>query len=102
MEPIPLAALDWRAVATQAGLIFAVLLGLWFLFSLTQRARATPYRLGETFGDSSAVVVSWREGAGYVRIGGELWQAQSKTSFAPGDAVKVARKDGMSLRVTRA
>lgn len=97
-----LTTLDWRAVLMQAAVIFGVSLGLWFLFSLTQRARATPYQLGDAFGDSGAVVVSWRDGAGYVRIGGELWQARAKASFAPGDAVKVARKDGLLLRVTRA
>lgn len=102
MEPESLATLDWRAIAAQAAAIFSVSLGLWFAFSLTQRARSTPYQLGEAFGDSDAVVVSWRDGAGYVRIGGELWQAQSKASFAPGDMVKVARKDGLLLRVTRA
>ncbi|MDZ7629509.1 MAG: NfeD family protein [Parvularculaceae bacterium] len=102
MEPYTLGALDWRAVASQAGLIVGIALGLWFALSLTQRARATPYQLGDGFGDSHAVVVSWQDGAGYVRIGGELWQAQSKASFAPGDAVKVARKDGFLLRVTRA
>jgi membrane-bound ClpP family serine protease len=102
VEAETLATLDWRAVLMQAALIFGVSLGLWFLFSLTQRARATPYQLGEAFGDSDVVVVSWLGGAGYVRIGGELWQARAKASFEPGDAVRVARKDGLWLRVTRA
>lgn len=102
MEPVTFASLDWTSVATQAALIIAVSLGFWFAFSLTQRARATPYQLGEAFGDNPAVVVSWRDRDGYVRIGGELWQAHSKASFAPGDAVRVARKDGFLLRVTRA
>ncbi len=102
MEADAIAILDWRAVAAQAGIIFGVLTGLWFFFSLTQRARATPYQLGEAFGENDAVVVNWQDGAGYVRIGGELWQARAKASFAPGDAVRVARKDGMLLRVTRA
>ena len=95
-----LALLDWRAIAFEAGLIFAVALALCALAALTQRARRTAFQLGDEFTSDAGVVEIWDGRSGYVRVGGELWRAEAKAPLAPGDAVKVAKKDGMLLRVT--
>ncbi len=92
--------LDWRAVALQAGLIAAVFVALGAAAMATQGARKTGFQLGEEFTPDAGVVEIWDGRSGYVRIGGELWKAEAKVALAAGDAVKVARKTGMLLRVT--
>lgn len=92
--------LDWATIAMQAGLIAAVLVALGAAAMATQRARKTGYQLGDEFTLNAGVVEIWDGRSGYVRIGGELWKAEAKVALAPGDSVKVARKDGMLLRVT--
>lgn len=94
------ALLDWREVALQGALIAAVLIALGALAMATQRARRTGYQLGEEFTGDAGVVEIWEGRSGYVRVGGELWKAEAKAALAPGDSVKVAKKDGMLLRVT--
>lgn len=94
-------ALDWRDVGSVAGAIVAAALALVFMFRLTQGARHTEYQLGDDFGDARAVVESWSAGSGYVRVGGELWRAEGRAEFSPGDPVRVAGKRGMLLRVKR-
>jgi membrane-bound serine protease (ClpP class) len=100
MDSGGLAELDWRAIAAQAAAIAVILIALGGAAMLTQRARKTGYQLGDEFTPDAGVVEIWDGRAGYVRVGGELWRAESKTPLAPGAAVKVARKDGMLLRVT--
>jgi membrane protein implicated in regulation of membrane protease activity len=99
-DPGILARLDWGAAAFEAGLIVAAVLGLAILAALTQRSRKTRFQLGEDFTADAATVEIWDGRSGYVRVGGELWKAEAKAPLARGDAVKVARKDGMLLRVT--
>ncbi len=92
--------IDWREVALQAGLIAAAFIALGAAAMATQGARKTGYQLGDEFTPDAGVVEIWDGRAGYVRVGGELWKAEAKVALAPGDAVKVARKNGMLLRVT--
>jgi membrane protein implicated in regulation of membrane protease activity len=94
-----LALLDWRDVAAQGALIAGVFIALGAAAMATQRARKTGYQLGEELTPDAGVVEIWDGRSGYVRVGGELWKAEAKAGLAPGDAVKVARKDGMLLRV---
>ena len=94
-----LALLDWRAVGLEAALIAASLIALGAAAMATQRSRKTGFQLGEEFGAEAGVVESWEGRSGYVRVGGELWKAEAKAPLAPGAAVKVARRDGMLLRV---
>ncbi len=95
-----LATLDWRAIALQALLIVAAVAGVAMIAAITQRARKTAFQLGDEFTNDAGVVEIWEGRSGYVRVGGELWRAEAKAALTPGDAVKVARKDGMLLRVT--
>ncbi len=92
--------LDWASIAMQAGLIAAVFVALGAAAMATQRARKTGYQLGDEFTPDAGVVEIWDGRTGYVRVGGELWKAEAKVALAPGDAVKVARRNGMLLRVT--
>ena len=95
-----LAVIDWRAVGFEAALIAGAFLAFGAVAMLTQRARRTGYQLGDEFTPDAGVVETWDGRTGYVRVGGELWQAEAKAPLAPGVAVKVAKKDGMLLRVT--
>lgn len=95
-----LALLDWRAVGLEAALIAGAFVAFGALAMLTQRARRTGYQLGDEFTPDAGVVEIWEGRSGYVRIGGELWKAEAKAPLARGAAVKVAKKDGMLLRVT--
>jgi membrane protein implicated in regulation of membrane protease activity len=93
-------SLDWRSVALQAVAIAATLIAIGAVAMFTQRSRKTGYQLGDEFNGDAGVVEFWDGHSGYVRVGGELWRAESKNSLSRGDAVKVARKNGMLLRVT--
>ena len=93
------ALIDWNDVAQTALPLMLALVVLGALVMLTQRERRTGFQLGEEFTADAGVVEIWDGRTGYVRVGGELWKAEAKTPLAPGTAVKVARKDGMLLRV---
>ena len=95
------ATLEWRSIGEHAAMLAIAALALFFLVRATQNARRTEYLLGEDFTTARAVVESWSGGGGYVRIAGELWKAASKSDFAPGDSVRVARVEGMLLRVVK-
>ena len=44
-------------------------------------------------------VVSWSGPSGQIRVHGEVWKARSSKQFAPGDAVKVVARQGLTLDV---
>ena len=44
-------------------------------------------------------VVDWDNGAGHVRVEGEVWRAQSDQPLRSGDRVRVTRLDGLNLEV---
>jgi membrane-bound serine protease (ClpP class) len=44
-------------------------------------------------------VIDWSGDAGKIRIRGEVWTARGNSTFKPGDAVKVASRDGLTLVV---
>lgn len=94
-----LGSFDWGDITLQAGMIASVLIAIGAVAMATQRSRKTGYQLGDEFTADAGVVEIWDGRSGYVRIGGELWRAEAKAPLSPGDAVKVARKNGMLLRV---
>jgi membrane-bound serine protease (ClpP class) len=49
--------------------------------------------------NSPARVVDWQDHAGRVTLRGELWAARADRVLRPGDAVRVARRDGLKLVV---
>lgn len=49
--------------------------------------------------NARAVVQSWAEGQGYVHAQGEDWHARSSTPLVPGQTVRIADRDGLTLTV---
>jgi len=49
---------------------------------------------------SSAVVLDWKDGEGYVWAQGERWHARGEGTFAPGDKLIIQKRDGLTLNVT--
>ena len=44
-------------------------------------------------------VIDWSGDSGNIRIRGEVWAARGNAAFKPGDGVKVASRDGLTLVV---
>jgi membrane-bound serine protease (ClpP class) len=90
-------AVAWPVIAgaaTVSALFVLLILGT------ALRARRRPV-VGGADGmiDSLAQVVDWQDHAGRVRLRGELWAAQAKRMFKPGDAVRITRREGLTLTV---
>jgi membrane protein implicated in regulation of membrane protease activity len=49
-----------------------------------------------------AIVATFENGAGSVKVGDTVWRAASEHPLAPGDAVVIAAVDGTTLQVKRA
>jgi len=54
---------------------------------------------GEALIGAAGTVLQWDDGAGRVLVNGEVWQAHSRQSMAPGARIKVVARDGLSLTV---
>jgi len=76
-----------------------------FLTRRTIQLRKTPVRTGSQglVGESARVVRGFSdpEGTGTVLVHGEYWDAEGISGAAPGEIVRVVRKDGFKLRVER-
>jgi membrane-bound serine protease (ClpP class) len=86
----------WGLVAVGAALL--VELGeAWFWWWLSKRRRSS---VGvETMIGESATVVQGCRPLGQVRIRGELWQARCDAGADPGEQVRVAGVEGLTLLV---
>jgi len=81
-------------IATAAAL---VLVGIVWLFN---RARSRPVVTGaEQIVGSFAEAISDFQGAGTVRLGGELWNARTTAPVRAGQRVRVTRMEGLLLHV---
>jgi membrane-bound serine protease (ClpP class) len=89
--------LAWPVVlgaAATSVLLFVVVLGS------ALKARGRPPMTGaEEMIGLVGQVITWDERAGTIRAHGEIWGAESQHSFTVGDAVRVVRRDGLSLIV---
>ncbi|HEX2842181.1 nodulation protein NfeD [Hyphomicrobium sp.] len=84
------------AVAASAA-FFAGILG----FAL--RTRRRPVRTGvEEMLGSTGEVVAWSEGAGHIRVHGEVWAAESNQNLPIGQKVRVVGLAGLTLTVEAA
>jgi membrane-bound serine protease (ClpP class) len=75
---------------------------LFFMFGLGMavRARRRPVATGrERKIGSPGVVVRWDGGRGAVRVQGEVWSARAEAPLAPGDRVRVAGLEGLTVTV---
>ncbi|MGA7486067.1 MAG: nodulation protein NfeD, partial [Xanthobacteraceae bacterium] len=81
------------AAIASAGLTFAVL-------GAAMRARRRPAVTGaEQMIASRGKVVDWQADRGNVRVRGEIWSARSDKELKSGDAVRVIRREGLTLIV---
>jgi membrane-bound serine protease (ClpP class) len=71
-----------------------------FVLGAALRAQRRPTATGaEEMIGSVAEVVDWTGQKGRVRIHGEIWFARADRAFAPQDAVRVVRREGLTLVV---
>ncbi|MCC5995346.1 MAG: nodulation protein NfeD [Oceanicaulis sp.] len=89
--------IDWRLIA---GTTVALGAATFFLVSYGLAAQGRKV----TTGDKALIgmtghVVSWQDGGGYVMVDGERWRAESSDNLNPGDPVRVAGLDGLTLKV---
>jgi membrane protein implicated in regulation of membrane protease activity len=89
----------WNVVALLACLtLFFGELAFW-----NRTVRGHRKRVGaETLIGRGATVVTACQPSGQVRLGGETWHARCDQGAAPGDAVVVRARDGLTLIVERA
>jgi membrane-bound serine protease (ClpP class) len=81
------------AAATSALFFFGVAGFAW-------RARSRPVRTGaEEMIGSVGEVVSWDSQQGRILVHGEIWMAKAEASLAPGQAVRVVSRSGLTLHV---
>jgi membrane-bound serine protease (ClpP class) len=86
----------WGLFALAAALVLEVLeLVFWKRFLRRYRLRTGP----ELLIGSRATVVTECAPEGRVRVRGELWNARSSASAEPGDTVRIAAIDGLTLEV---
>lgn len=90
-------AIAWPVIAAAA--VVSVLF-IVFVIGAALRARRRAIVGGaEEMINSPAKVVDWQDHAGRVTLRGELWAARADRVLRPGDAVRVARRDGLKLVV---
>lgn len=93
-------AIAWPVIAgavAASAAFFAGVLG----FAL--RTRRRPVRTGvEEMIGSTGEVVTWSDGAGHVRVHGEVWAAQSSQTFTIGQKVRVVGLAGLTLTIEAA
>jgi len=86
----------WGLVAVLAAFILEVLeLLFWRRFLRRYRLRTGP----ETLIGELATVVDPCVPLGHVRVRGELWRAHSSAPVPPGETVRIAAMDGLTLEV---
>ncbi|HTY68032.1 MAG TPA: nodulation protein NfeD [Alphaproteobacteria bacterium] len=90
-------AIAWPVIAGAAAVSVAFIV---FVIGAALRARRRAVVGGaEDMINSLARVVDWQDHAGRVTLRGELWAARADWVLRPGDAVRVAARDGLKLVV---
>jgi membrane-bound serine protease (ClpP class) len=89
--------ISWLLIGTVAGMGSGIMLMTVLMLA---RSRRTAVVSGpEEMVDSRGTVVDWSDGAGNVRVHGELWRARSRSPLQPGQPVRVVQVDGLTLDV---
>ena len=72
----------------------------FFVVGAAVKARQRPPATGaEQMLASQGTVIDWSGDSGNIRIHGEIWAARASTALKPGDTVRVANRDGLTLIV---
>lgn len=82
------------AAALSSALLLSAVLG----FAARARRRAVVTGAEQMIG-SLGKVVDWQGERGRIRVFGEVWEARGRRAFAPGDTVRVARREGLVVHV---
>lgn len=94
---LPAYGIDWRLIAGLAATTAAFFLGV---LALAMRARRRPVVSGrDLLLAGNGKVIDWSGEAGRVRIQGEIWQAVGGANLRPGQPVRVAGVNGLTLSV---
>lgn len=73
---------------------------LFFVIGAVIKARRQPAAAGaEQLLSEHGTVIDWSGSQGNIRIHGEVWAARASRSLAPGDTVRVKKRDGLILEV---
>jgi len=84
----------WGIVAVALAAVVEIAeTGFWIWLSRRRRVQVGPETLIGMRGKAT--------GEALVRVDGELWQARSSATLAPGDIVRVVGRDGLVLEVER-
>ena len=83
------------------GSIATVSAGLFlFVIMMLMRARSREVVSGpEDMINARAEVLDWQGTAGHVRAHGEIWKAEADREFPPGEKVRIASIDGLTLTI---
>jgi membrane-bound serine protease (ClpP class) len=87
----------WPVIAGAAAI--SVLFALFVIGSALRVRHRAVVGGAEDMINSPARVVDWQDHAGRVTLRGELWAARADRVLRPGDAVRIARRDGLKLVV---
>jgi membrane-bound serine protease (ClpP class) len=94
---VPGYGISWpliAGVAVTSGAAFVLIL------TLAVRAQRRPVVSGaEAMVGSLGRVTDWEDGGGRVRVQGELWQASAPAHLEPGNRIRVAAIEGLTLKV---
>ena len=102
---MPILALPvfWLLPVAPAVLLYLVILGLsgWLYYVMFKVMRRPRVAGAETLIDRCGKVVDIAGGCPHVRIGNEVWKAESRDTLHDRDTVRVIDRDGLTLRVRR-
>lgn len=101
--PILALPMFWLLPVAPAVLLYLVILGLsgwlyYVMFKVMRKPRASG---AETLIDCCGKVIDIEGGFPHVRVGNELWKAESRDPLHDHDTVKVIGRDGLTLLVRR-
>lgn len=102
---LPVLALPvfWFVPLSIAVLVYgAVLIVSGWVYVLALRAMHRPVQTGvEALSQHTGEVIGQEDGMFQVRLGSEIWSAESKDRLRPGDPIEVVSVEGLRLKIRR-
>ncbi len=82
-------------------LLTLAVIGMLTARTIQLRRRPATTGAAGMVGETARVVEAFAGGSGRVHVFGEYWDARGPSDLEPGDAVRIVRVDGLTLRVER-